>query len=196
MSILVTPATPDDVRAIAEVRTAAAAHLTTTFGGGHWSTRTSEAAVRDALRTPLVLVARIASLVVGTLRLQTRKPRTIDITYFTPVRRPLYVVDVAVHPDVQRQGIGRQLMAAAADAAARWPANGIRLDTYDDPAGGGRLLSRLSLPRGRPRDLSRCPAAVLRAAPAVTEGSAARRRLTSPRYRCDTPTRRSTHDFA
>lgn len=134
MSILVTPATPDDVRAIAEVRTAAAAHLTTTFGGGHWSTRTSEAAVRDALRTPLVLVARIASLVVGTLRLQTRKPRTIDITYFTPVRRPLYVVDVAVHPDVQRQGIGRQLMASA---AARWPANGIRLDTYDDPAGAG-----------------------------------------------------------
>ena len=137
MSILVTPATPDDVRAIAEVRTAAAAHLTITYGGGHWSTRTSEAAVRDALRTPLVLVARIASLVVGTLRLQTRKPRTIDITYFTPVRRPLYVVDVAVHPDVQRQGIGRQLMAAAADAAARWPANGIRLDTYDDPAGAG-----------------------------------------------------------
>jgi GNAT superfamily N-acetyltransferase len=135
MSILVTPATPDDVRAIAEVRTAAAAHLTTTFGGGHWSTRTSEAAVRDALRTPLVLVARIASLVVGTLRLQTRKPRTIDITYFTPVRRPHYVVDVAVHPDVQRQGIGRQLW--------RWrrrrrPVAGERHppDTYDDWPGG------------------------------------------------------------
>lgn len=137
MSIVIHRATADDARAIAEVRTAAAAHLTATHGGGHWSTHASEAAVRDALHTGIILVARSAATVVGTLRLQSCCPRAIDIMRFTPVRQPLYAVDVAVHPDRQRQGIGRRLLTEAAEVARAWPGNSIRLHVYDDPAGAG-----------------------------------------------------------
>lgn len=137
MSIVIHHATADDARAIADVRTAAAAHLTATHGGGHWSSHASEAAVRDALHTGIILVARSAATVVATLRLQACCPQAIDITRFTPVRQPLYLVDVAVHPDRQRQGIGRRLLVEAAEAARAWPGNSIRLDAYDDPAGAG-----------------------------------------------------------
>lgn len=137
MPILIHRATADDAGAIADVRTAAAAHLTATHGGGHWSTHATEAAVRDALHSGIIFVARSAATVVGTLRLQSCCPQAIDIMRFTPVRQPLYLVDVAVHPDMQRQGIGRRLLVEAADAARAWPGNSIRLDTYDDPAGAG-----------------------------------------------------------
>ena len=44
---------------------------------------------------------------------------------------------MAVDPAVQRRGIGRQLLEAAASVARAWPADAIRLDTYDADAGAG-----------------------------------------------------------
>ena len=47
-----------------------------------------------------------------------------------------------MRPAVQRQGIGRRLLAEAIAVAKVWPADAIRLDAYDAPAGGGDFYSK------------------------------------------------------
>lgn len=142
MTLEIERGTAHDAAAIADVRSEAARHLTLVHGGGPWSMHISEASVREALRTPLTLVARQDGHVVGTLRLQEQRPRSIEIADFTPVRRPVYVVDVAVLPNVQRRGIGKRLMERAYEAAIEWPADSLRLDTYDEGAGAGGFYLR------------------------------------------------------
>ncbi|MCC6930308.1 MAG: GNAT family N-acetyltransferase [Gemmatimonadaceae bacterium] len=142
MRIEIEQATLADAAAIAGVRTRAAEFLTQVFGGGPWSMRIADGTVAESLVTPLTLVARAGSGVVGTLRLQGQRPRSIRIADFTPVRRPLYVVDVAVAPNAQRQGIGRLLVDAAYREAIDWPGDSLRLDTYHDAAGAGDFYLR------------------------------------------------------
>lgn len=126
-----------DARAVAAVRTAAAEHLTAQHGEGHWSLPATEAGAALGIRTSHVLVARTRGRIVGTLRLATKKPWAIDPAYFASVSRPLYLLDMAVDPARQRQGIGRTLMDHAGAVAREWPAGAIRLDAYDHPAGAG-----------------------------------------------------------
>lgn len=130
-------ATAEDIPAIVDVRDAAAAGLTATYGIGHWSGLTSHRSVELGLRHAKVLLARSGRKLVGTLRLATKKPWAIDVSYFTPVKRAIYLLDMAVLPRAQRQGVGRALLAHAADVARDWPGNAIRLDAYDAPAGAG-----------------------------------------------------------
>lgn len=130
-------ATADDIAAIVAVRDAAAADLTARHGIGHWSGLASERSVELGLRHAKVLLARRGRKVAGTLRLATKKPWAIDVDYFTPVKRALYLLDMAVHPREQRAGVGRALLARAAEIAREWPADAIRLDAYDAPAGAG-----------------------------------------------------------
>jgi len=97
-----------------------------------------------------VLVARVGETIVGTLRLATKKPWAIDTTYFTPATRPLYLVDMAVAPVIQRQGAGRQLLEAAVRTAEAWKADAIRLDAYDHAAGAGPFYEKCGFsPVGR-----------------------------------------------
>ena len=130
------------MRAVAELRSAVAERLTEEYGGGHWSGLASEAGVLRAVRTSRILVARQGSELVGTLRLSTRKPWAIDATRYTKVARPLYLTDMAVEPRVQRLGIGRQLLAEAASIARAWPADAIRLDSYDAESGAGAFYEK------------------------------------------------------
>jgi GNAT superfamily N-acetyltransferase len=131
-----------DAAAIAALRNQAAERLTREHGRGHWSLATTEKGVRRGLATSCVLVARSDAGIVGTLRLVTRKPWAIDPRYFVSVRRPLYLLDMAVAPDQQRQGIGRRLCAEAVEVARNWPADAIRLDAYDSPAGAGDFYAK------------------------------------------------------
>jgi predicted N-acetyltransferase YhbS len=126
-----------DAAAIAALRTAAAQRLTEQFGRGHWSGGVTERGVLPAIRASRVIVARDGGRIVGTLRLATKKPWAIDPKYFTKVDRPLYLTDMAVDPAVQRAGIGRRLLQEAVAAAKAWPADAIRLDSYDAEAGAG-----------------------------------------------------------
>ncbi|MEO8202142.1 MAG: GNAT family N-acetyltransferase [Gemmatimonadota bacterium] len=135
-------ATEDDAGALALLRTLVAQQLTTKYGSGHWSAEVSPNAVLRTLITSRIAVARLGSRLVGTLRLATRKPWAIDPAYFTPVKRALYLTDMAVHPDLQGQGLGRRLLGTAADLARTWPGNAIRLDAYAGPAGAGGFYSR------------------------------------------------------
>ena len=119
------------------MRIAAADRLTREFGEGHWSAHTNEAAVLRDLRVSRVLAAREDGVIVGTLTLQTKKPWAIDLSYFKPSQKPLYLINLAVTPDRQRSGVGRALLAEALVVARAMPADAIRLDAYEGPAGAG-----------------------------------------------------------
>jgi GNAT superfamily N-acetyltransferase len=136
------PATTEMAPALAELHTAAAGHLTRQFGVGPWSSRTSDKGVLLAMRTSRVFVAREGSGIIGTLRLTTKKPWAIDTSYFTACANPVYLVAMAISPTRQRQGLGRKCLEAAKDVARAWPANAIRLDAYDAPAGAGLFYAR------------------------------------------------------
>ena len=137
MDLSITLATAADIEAITSLRSDVASALTRIHGRGHWSRAVTPRAVARALGASHVLVARDGDVVSGTLCLATKKPWAIDPAYFEPVKRPLYLVDMAVAPDRQRCGIGRRLIAAAQAATRAWPAQAIRLDAYDTPAGAG-----------------------------------------------------------
>lgn len=130
-------ATEEDAAAIAAMRVSTGEHLTAAYGHGHWSGGATERGVRASLRTSRVLLAHRGRKLVGTLLLQTKKPWAIDTSYFTPGRRPLYLLNMAVAPALQRMGIGRALLEHAAGVARAWPGDAIRLDAYDAAAGAG-----------------------------------------------------------
>jgi GNAT superfamily N-acetyltransferase len=141
-----------DAAELAALRTDVADHLTRCYGQGHWSAVVTERGERRSLKATRIIVARdvasasdpsdSASAIVGTFRLGTKKPWAIDTAYFTDVVRPLYLTDMAVAPAQQRQGVGRRLIEEAKDAAAAWPADALRLDAYDHPAGAGAFYAK------------------------------------------------------
>jgi GNAT superfamily N-acetyltransferase len=122
-----------------------AEHLTRQFGWGHWSSDVTDKSVVRDLKHSRILLARRADRIVGTLRLATKKPWAIDTRHFTTVHRPLYLLDMAVEPSAQRQGVGRYLIERAVDTAREWPADAIRLDAYDSPAGAGGFYTKCGL---------------------------------------------------
>src|ERR1051326_2944089 len=65
------------------------------------------------LRHGKVFVARRRGPVIASLVLTPKKPWAIDASYFTPVRLPLYLLAMAVAPDLQRTGIGRKCLPSA-----------------------------------------------------------------------------------
>jgi GNAT superfamily N-acetyltransferase len=130
-------ATDDDVPGIVALRNGVAEDLTQRYGGGHWSSLCSERGVRLGMKYGDVLLAKSRGKIVGTLRLASKKPWAIDVSYFTPVPCAVYLMDMAVARTHQGKGIGRQLVAAAQSAAVDWPADAIRLDAYDAKAGAG-----------------------------------------------------------
>jgi GNAT superfamily N-acetyltransferase len=135
--VSISVASPADAQAIAELRNAVAEDLTARFGGGHWSSHCTARGVRFGMKFGDVLLAKSRGRIVGTLRLASKKPWAIDLSYFTAVPCAIYLLDMAIVPRHQGKGIGRRLMAAAQEAAIDWPADAIRLDAYDADAGAG-----------------------------------------------------------
>jgi ribosomal protein S18 acetylase RimI-like enzyme len=135
-------ATDLDAGPIADLRTAVAVDLTRRFGRGHWSRTVTERAVSRDLATSRVLVVRRGPAIVATMALATKKPWAIDPAYFTAVPRALYLHALAVAPELQRQGIGRDLVGAAMAVARTWPSQAVRLDAYDAAAGAAGFYAR------------------------------------------------------
>ena len=122
---------------------AVSAGLTGRFGDGHWSRVTSENGTRRRITDSHVIVARDrSSRIAGTLELVTKKPWAIDRAYFTPVKRRLYLLNMAVDVSMQRHGIGRALLREAERVARAWPAQSICLDAYDAMSGAGEFYAR------------------------------------------------------
>ncbi len=135
-------ATPADAPVIAAMQNAAAGALTARYGEGHWSGLTTERGAVLAQRHARVRVGRMGKSLVTVLRLATKKPWAIDVAYFTPVTRPLYLTGMAVSVAHQGQGLGRLALQDARAVAAAWPADAIRLDAYDAAAGAGAFYAR------------------------------------------------------
>jgi GNAT superfamily N-acetyltransferase len=142
MKISVTTASEADAPAIAALRTSVAEHLTRQHGKGHWSSCVTEKSVLRTIKTSQVLVARNNRNIIGTLRLETKKPWAIDLAYFKGVNRALYLHDMGVMPELQRRGIGRQLVEEAKAVARTWCSQAIRLDAYDSDAGAGPFYTK------------------------------------------------------
>ena len=130
-------ATPAEALELAALHTDASADLSRRYGQGFWSHVASEKGVLLSLRYAQVLIARKGKTIVGTLRLANKKPWAIDVTYFTPVKKAIYLTGMAVDPRLQRQGIGRQLLQQAVARARAWPSDAIRLDAFNADAGAG-----------------------------------------------------------
>lgn len=132
----------EDAAAIVAIRNRVAEHLTGQYGRGFWSGAATEKGVLRGIRESMVWVARGHDGPIATLRLATKKPWAIDRSYFSPVQRPLYLTDMAVAPDWQRQGVGRQCLDEARRITAEWPADAIFLDAFDADAGAGAFYAR------------------------------------------------------
>jgi GNAT superfamily N-acetyltransferase len=142
MNLSVSIAIEADAPAIARLRTAVADHLTLQYGRGAWSSPVNEMGVLRGIRTSRVLVVRDETRIIATLRLDTRKPWAIDLNYFSAVPKAVYLHDMAVAPDMQRQGIGRYSLLEAVAAARAWSKDAIRLDAYGADAGAGLFYAK------------------------------------------------------
>jgi GNAT superfamily N-acetyltransferase len=135
-------ATERDVAVIAGIHNAAAGALTARFGAGYWSSLSTERGAQLSLRHARVRLGIAGKQIVTVLRLATKKPWAIDVSYFTPVKRPLYLTGISVSVAHQGQGFGRLALDDARDTAHQWPADAIRLDAWDAKAGAGAFYAK------------------------------------------------------
>jgi len=140
----------DDVPAIAALHNATAGALAAKYGEGPWAGLGNERGAELSLRHSRVRVGRVGKKIFTVLRLAPKKPWAIDVAYFTPVKRPLYLTGMAVSVAHQGQGLGRLALADAIDVASEWPSNAIRLDAWDAAAGAGGFYAKCGfVERGR-----------------------------------------------
>ena len=130
-------ATPDAAAELAALHNAVSEDLTARYGYGHWSSEASPRGVLFNLRTGTVIVGRQGRQLVATFRLATKKPWAIDVKYFAPCTKPIYLLNMAVAPAWQRRGVGTRCLGEALALAREWSGDAIRLDAYDAPAGAG-----------------------------------------------------------
>ena len=77
-------ATDRNIPALLALRLVVDADQARRFGDDRWSTRITEKSVARALRSRVLLASR-GERIAGALRMETKKPWAIDLTYFTPV---------------------------------------------------------------------------------------------------------------
>ena len=131
------PATIDDAVTVAALRNAVATELTERHGIGHWSSTSTGRGIRGDMTRASVYLLREHGRAIATFQLATKKPRAIDRRYLTPVKRPLYLLGMAVEPSVQHRGVGRRCIDDAVRLCREWPADSLCLDAYDADAGAG-----------------------------------------------------------
>jgi GNAT superfamily N-acetyltransferase len=134
-------ATLDDVVELVSLRTEVNRHLAAQEGKESW-TSVTEKGVLFAMRTSSVYVASYRNKLIATLALSTTKPWAIDRRYFSASQQPLYLTAMAVHPDKQRQGVGRRCLAEVVQIVRKWPGDAIRLDAYDAQTGAGEFYRK------------------------------------------------------
>lgn len=137
MPATLTLATADQASAVVALRNAVAADLTSRHGIGHWSSTSTEKAIRAAMKRSAFYLLCDQGRAIATLQIATKKPWTIDRRCFTPVARPLYLLGMAVDPARQRAGVGRRCIDDAIAICRTLRADALCLDAYDADAGAG-----------------------------------------------------------
>jgi len=152
MPIRFRDATADDIPQIAALQNAAAGALLQRFGDGPWGAVFTERGTEVAMRHARFRVGVEARKIICCLRLAQKKPWAIDVSYFSPVRRALYLTNMAVAVARQGSGVGRSALDDARRITADWPAQSIRLDAWDAAAGVGGFYEACGFsPRGAVR---------------------------------------------
>jgi len=149
-------ASAEDVSELMGLRQAVAGHLTSEYGIGPWSDRVTAKGVLWAMRRSRVYLAYQGDKLVASFALQTQKPWSIDCSLYDPCKRPLYLTSMAVAPEEQRKGIGRECLRTALRIAKEWPADALRLDAFDAAAGAGDFYHKCGfreVGRGRYREV-------------------------------------------
>lgn len=141
-TIALRPARAKDAGAVAELLNAAADMLTEQYGVGFWSRHSTDRGVKWLMRIGKVYVVRERGSLIATLTLTPRKPWAINIDYFTKVPKAMYVLSMAVSPDRQNRGIGRQCVDQAIALCRKVPAQALRLDAFDSTAGAGGFYEK------------------------------------------------------
>ena len=149
MALTLAQAEKQDAEELLHIHLSAGRALAAQFGAGPWSGGMTVMGMLLTMRQSSVFAARDGAAkdakIVGTFALSTRKPRSIDASYFTPCERPVYLTAMAVHPEQQRQGVGSFCIAQARRLVHEWPGDAIRLDAWDAPAGAGEFYSKCGL---------------------------------------------------
>ena len=131
-----------DIPALLKLRLAIDADQAERFGDDRYTTTISEKSIARSLKSSRMVVAARRGRIVGSVRMETKKPWAIDLGYFTPACTAVYLHNVNVHPALQGSGIGSQLMERVKQVAKEWPVDAIRLDAYDGPSGGGPFYEK------------------------------------------------------
>jgi ribosomal protein S18 acetylase RimI-like enzyme len=142
MRLSVTTAVEADAAEIAALRNRVSEDLTRKHGVGPWSHNTTERGVLRDLRASQLVIARRGKRIVASLCLAKKKPWAIDVSYFTTVKRAVYLLSMNVDPRMQRQGIGRYLLDAAKEISRASEYQAIRLDAFDTEAGAGGFYAK------------------------------------------------------
>ena len=142
MDLTLEEATADDAGEVFALKKAVAERLTEQHGKGPWSSYGSEDSAARSLESPTLWICRDGGELIAMLRLASKKPWSIDTSHFTPCDTALYLTDMAVAPGLWGRGIGRECLEEAAQIAADHPAQAIRLDAYDAPAGVGAFYAK------------------------------------------------------
>ena len=109
-----------DVEAVRSIRAAAADNLTARFGRGHWSLVTAVAGLRDKAEEGSLYLIERESSPVGTFMLTDEKIGFYRVEWFADANvRAAYLLDLAIHPSVQRKGLGRYAMGQAETLVCR-----------------------------------------------------------------------------
>jgi GNAT superfamily N-acetyltransferase len=131
-----------DIAALLKLRLAIDVDQAERFGDRRWSTTINERSVARGLKASRTLVATRRGRIVAAVRMETKKPWAIDLKYFTPACKAVYLHDVNVEPRSQGSGIGRHLLERAKAVAREWPVDAIRVDTYDGESGAGPFYEK------------------------------------------------------
>lgn len=142
MRIRLRSATADDASDLTRMREAANLRLKEQFGDGYWVGKPTERAALCDIRLSMVYIARHRGRLIASLALQWKKPWAIDRAFLTPQRKRLFLTRMAVDPQYQRQGIGRQCLDEARRIAKEQKADSICLDAFDCAAGAGPFYAR------------------------------------------------------
>jgi GNAT superfamily N-acetyltransferase len=143
-----TTATMDDSEELAAIRNGVRDDFSQRFGISGPNT-TARGTLSD-MRHGQVLIARYKRAIVGSVVLIKKKPWAIDVSYFTPAAKPVYVISMNTLPAMQHKGIGSRLMKYVIATAKAGGYDAVRLDAFDAAHGAGAFYLKCSFaPRGR-----------------------------------------------
>lgn len=131
-------AEPDDLARIHGISANAASDLVEKHGHGHWGVISTRKTLKRATQEASLYVIAQDGLTVGTFRLTNNKIVFYRKAWFArPDDLAAYLLNMAIDPAYQRQGIGQVAMREIDQRVRDMNLLALRFDAYAGPAGAG-----------------------------------------------------------